>query len=403
MKRLFASLPLVVAVVVSLTGVAARADEQADALKAKVLDAYKNTKLLHATVDVWIHQKQGRWIEDKRTDVHLGFDREGKRLMLDKAELIVVIDGGKARIKSDKVPGSYAELDFPSDLNHKDLVSTLEFAMRPPIPDVLFLTDPDPLAALNDDKPPVLTYVKPDASGRPGLRFKGTAGVHTLRVDPASGMITSVSIEFSVVDNGGQDGDEAVLTYTTTIKSHNQPLDEKTFAFDTTGLRAATTLKDWVSPGAGQGGEEADALIGNPAPPVELSTLDGKPYKLADDKARIVVLDFWASWCPPCRKGLPLIQNVAAWAAEQKLPVAVYAVNIQETPEQVKAFIEETKLTLPVLMDTEGKVGMAYGCESIPRTAIIVDGKIINIHTGFSPDMEEQIKKEITAALEPVK
>ncbi|MCE9592168.1 MAG: TlpA family protein disulfide reductase [Planctomycetes bacterium] len=214
-------------------------------------------------------------------------------------------------------------------------------------------------------------------------------------------------IEVNVAEMGGHDGDNATLTYTTTVKKHNQPLDAAAFAFDTTNLKQAKSIQEWANPGAAAKEGNADApvspMVGKPAPAVELTTLEGKPFKLSDVKEKVVVLDFWATWCPPCRRGLPVIQKVAEWAAAEKLSVAVYTVNLRETADEVKKFLADNKLTLAVLMDVEGGVGQAYDCNTIPRTVVILDGKVVKVHEGFSPTMEEELKKEITEALAPAK
>lgn len=410
----------VMAAVVVLCTVASvvAADEKAEALRVKMLDAYKNTRTLDARVTLTLSQTQGRWVSQRSTEIPIGFDRDTQQLKVDKPEFIVVADGKKIRIKSEEIPGTFAELDQPAGLKHDDLINAVRFLANPPVPDLALLTSEDPLAVLNNGSKPDLTYLEPDAQDsrkRPGLRFQSQAGVTTLRIEPDSGLVTGVVIEMNVAAMGGKDGDGASIIYSTAINKHNQPLDAAVFAFETKDLKSFPTLQDWIADAqqqkqgaaqggqGGQGGQEGEVLEGKPAPAVELPTLDGKAFKLSEEKARVVVLDFWATWCPPCRRGLPVIQKISEWAAAEKLSVAVYTVNLQEDVDEVKKFMTENKLTLPVLMDAKGEVGMAYGCETIPRTAIIVDGKVLKIHSGFSPDMEEEIKKEISAALAPAK
>ena len=68
--------------------------------------------------------------------------------------------------------------------------------------------------------------------------------------------------------------------------------------------------------------------VGETAPTFTLATLNGEEISLADLKGQIVVLDFWATWCGPCRKGLPEVQKVVDWIAAEKLPVKVFAVDV---------------------------------------------------------------------------
>ena len=142
-----------------------------------------------------------------------------------------------------------------------------------------------------------------------------------------------------------------------------------------------------------------DDMTGKEAPPIELELLDGGTFNLADHKGKdIVVLDFWASWCGPCRIGLPIAAEVVQQFADKN--VVLYAVNLRETPEQVKTFLETTKLDLKVPMDKDGKIGLKYGAESIPRMVIVgKDGQIAVAHTGVSPTMREDLTAELNALI----
>ncbi|HEX7010051.1 MAG TPA: TlpA disulfide reductase family protein, partial [Phycisphaeraceae bacterium] len=181
---------------------------------------------------------------------------------------------------------------------------------------------------------------------------------------------------------------------------HNEPLDDALFAFDTQGSQAVNSLAALMSGGGGGGGgRQAHPLENQPVPPIELPTLQGQPFRLADVKAGVVVLDFWATWCPPCREGLPHIQAIHDWAKREGLSVAVYAVNVGETEREVQAFWNEQGYTMPVLMDQQTKVAGAYGVQGIPQTVVIADGKVQHVHVGYNPAMENQLKSEIQSLL----
>jgi thiol-disulfide isomerase/thioredoxin len=144
------------------------------------------------------------------------------------------------------------------------------------------------------------------------------------------------------------------------------------------------------------------ALVGQSAPAFRLTNLAGQEVALADHLGKdVVVLDFWASWCPPCRKGLPVLDSVAkAYAGE---PVAVYGVNIREGKSLVQNFLRDRQLSLNVLLDETGMVADDYGVSGIPQTVIIdKTGQITNIHVGVSPlGFEKALKADIAAALSP--
>ncbi len=141
-------------------------------------------------------------------------------------------------------------------------------------------------------------------------------------------------------------------------------------------------------------------LEGKPAPRFTLKTMAGKPFRLDKVKSPVIVLDFWATWCGPCRMGLPLLQQFSDWAKKNKKPVSVYTVNLQEHPSKPRAYWKQKKFNMPVLMDTDGRVGEAYGVNGIPHTVIIHNGKIARIHVGYSPDLKDRLKSDVEALLD---
>ncbi len=145
--------------------------------------------------------------------------------------------------------------------------------------------------------------------------------------------------------------------------------------------------------------EEVSPLIGKPAPPVKLDLLNGGNMTLAQHKGKdVVIMDLWATWCPPCREGLPIVSKVAADYKNKN--VVFYAVNEQEDAATVKKFLADNKLKINVAMDKDGEVGKAYGAESIPRTIIIdKDGVVQVVHVGFSPSLEKTLRANLDAIL----
>ena len=128
---------------------------------------------------------------------------------------------------------------------------------------------------------------------------------------------------------------------------------------------------------------EHEALEGQPATDFTLETLAGsKPVKLSELKGRVVVLDFWATWCGPCRRWLPIVEQASRDYASKGL--AVFAVNERETDSKVRAYLDQQKLDLPVLMDRSGTVGSIYRASSIPLTVVVgKDGNVLRIMVGL--------------------
>lgn len=138
-----------------------------------------------------------------------------------------------------------------------------------------------------------------------------------------------------------------------------------------------------------------EALLGKPAPLFELTSLDGSTFNLADKIGKeIIVLDFWATWCAPCRRGMPIMEKVTGEFADSD--VALYTVNLQEDEATIKGFLEETGLDVNVLMDTTSRVQEAYFAFAIPQTVIIgKDGIVQAVHVGVSPALEEELRAQL--------
>ena len=147
--------------------------------------------------------------------------------------------------------------------------------------------------------------------------------------------------------------------------------------------------------------EGTHPLKGKDAPDFMLPGVDGKPVSLSSHAGKdVVVLDFWASWCPPCRKGLPVLDSLAA--SMKGKPVVFYAINIRESAALVTEFARREKLTLPMLLDDSGLVADDYGVTTIPQTVIIDrTGKVHSVEVGAPLwGAEETILAEIQAALD---
>jgi thiol-disulfide isomerase/thioredoxin len=108
----------------------------------------------------------------------------------------------------------------------------------------------------------------------------------------------------------------------------------------------------------------------------ELPTLDGKKLKLSALKGSVVLLNFWATWCPPCRAEIPSMESF-----HQKLKgkgLRVLAVDLAEESPKVRDFVTKNKMEVTVLLDGTGKIGGTYGASSIPTTYVIgKDGSIL--------------------------
>jgi cytochrome c biogenesis protein CcmG/thiol:disulfide interchange protein DsbE len=111
-------------------------------------------------------------------------------------------------------------------------------------------------------------------------------------------------------------------------------------------------------------------LVGRPAPPFALTTFDGKAVRLESHRGKVVVLNFWASWCyPACYEEAPVLE--ASWRRGEPLGVVVLGVAIQDKDPASLEFIQRFGLTFPNAPDPAGKVSIDYGVYGVPETFVI--------------------------------
>lgn len=131
------------------------------------------------------------------------------------------------------------------------------------------------------------------------------------------------------------------------------------------------------------------------APDFELSTLDGQKIKLSDYRGKKVILNFWATWCPPCKAEMPHMEKFYKENKDKNVEIlAVNLTNMDKGIEEVKVFVKEYGLTFPIPLDEEGIAGTTYQAFTIP-TSYILDEKGVITKKIVGP-MDEKMMKELT-------
>ncbi|MBB5034212.1 TlpA family protein disulfide reductase [Prosthecobacter vanneervenii] len=166
---------------------------------------------------------------------------------------------------------------------------------------------------------------------------------------------------------------------------------------------AMLALRDWKlkfapEPVLPESGGQSSPLLNQEAKPFKLPLLSGGDFDLSQEKGKVIVLDFWATWCGPCIKSLPqLIDSMSPF--DSKL-VRFIGVNQAEDKETVKAFLETRGWTFEVALDAAQRVGQSFGVEGIPHTVVIgPDGRIAYIKTGYESDGAEKIAQAVKKLL----
>ncbi len=133
--------------------------------------------------------------------------------------------------------------------------------------------------------------------------------------------------------------------------------------------------------------------IGMPAPKFTLPDLNGRKVSLDQYKGQIVMLDFWATWCGPCRMTMPLLENLSK---EYRGTMTLLAINLQEPFGTVREYVQKQNINSEVLLDEHGSIGEVYGTDSIPMQVVIdKQGIVRHIQVGFSPKMASQLRSII--------
>lgn len=149
----------------------------------------------------------------------------------------------------------------------------------------------------------------------------------------------------------------------------------------------------------GEGGQATTLAQGDQAPDFTAEVNDGSTFSLTEQKDKVILLNFWATWCGPCVEEMPAFEKLYQEYGDQ---VAILAVNSMEKKGTVDQFVKEKGYTFPIAYDEKGEIGMKYPTDGIPYTLVIgKDGTVKKIYIGAkgADQQYEEYKSAIDAEL----
>ncbi len=138
---------------------------------------------------------------------------------------------------------------------------------------------------------------------------------------------------------------------------------------------------------------QAEELKG-PAPDFTLKNRAGGNVRLADLRGDVVMINFWASWCGPCRQEMPLIEDI--YNRYKDLGFTVLGVNVDNDPKLADKLLKDVPVSFPVLLDSENRLSEIYKVDAMPSTVMVDrNGNMRFLHRGYKPGYEAKYEEQI--------
>jgi peroxiredoxin len=145
-------------------------------------------------------------------------------------------------------------------------------------------------------------------------------------------------------------------------------------------------------------GAQAEGLVGQPAPDFALRSLGDANLRLSEHLGDVIIINFWATWCGPCRQEMPLLDEI--YNKYKLAGLTLLSVNIDDTSERATEMARTLKVTYPVLFDERKEVSRAYEVGSMPVTVLIDrEGVVRYVSEGFKPGYEKRYTEQLRKLL----
>jgi len=142
------------------------------------------------------------------------------------------------------------------------------------------------------------------------------------------------------------------------------------------------------------GGPVVAKSVSGPAPDFTLKSQSGKNLRLSDYRGQVVMINFWASWCGPCRQEMPLLEDM--YKRYAKLGFTILGVNVDNDSAKANSYLKDVKVSFPVLYDTSSSVSKLYNVSAMPTTVLVdKNGNMRFLHMGYKPGYEKDYVKQV--------
>ncbi|NVJ49537.1 MAG: TlpA family protein disulfide reductase [Gammaproteobacteria bacterium] len=135
-----------------------------------------------------------------------------------------------------------------------------------------------------------------------------------------------------------------------------------------------------------------------PAPDFTLKSMTGENVKLSELRGNVVMINFWASWCGPCRQEMPLLDEF--YKKYKKLGFVLLGVNVEEDSSKAAGYLKEVPVSFPILYDNTNSVSKLYDVDAMPSTVLVDrEGNVRFLHRGYKPGDEKEYKRLMKALM----
>lgn len=141
-------------------------------------------------------------------------------------------------------------------------------------------------------------------------------------------------------------------------------------------------------------GAASASVLSGAAPDFTLKSESGKNLRLSEHRGQVVMINFWASWCGPCRQEMPILDQLQQ--RYSKAGFTVLGVNVEQDSSQAERLLKDMNISFPILFDSDSVVSKLYDVSAMPVTVMIdKDGNMRYLHKGYKPGFEDQYRQQI--------